>query len=361
MPINYESARELLDENLATVEAELAHGIAPYPPQGTEAHFDQVFRSQTQAYREVLVGCALSRIQDRHINIRLPYVNQGKQAYNARTLDERVVNPFLQTHRIPCSRGPFLNVFRRSVRFDEATRSGLRDKEGYGALLVLITFLENTAEDAELEGFLHYLLFRFALLREAASIPLSRLHRVSLDQYDSFISGLLDIPSGGRLPVAVVLVTFQAIKEFFGLDWNIECMGINVADAASETGGDITIRQGEETLLAAEVTERPVGRSRVTATFNTKIGPHGIEEYLFFVRPGSADAEARRQAAQYFAQGHEVNFVEIKIWILMSLATMGRRGRDIFNRRLLNLVEDPKMPSSVKVGWNQQIERLIET
>ncbi|MGH9359175.1 MAG: hypothetical protein ACRD1O_08375 [Terriglobia bacterium] len=57
---------------------------------------------------------------------------------------------------------------------------------------------------------------------------------------------------------------------------------------------------------------------------------------------------------------HEVNFIEIKNWILMCLATMGRRGRDIFTRRLLGLVDDPEMPRSVKVGWNRQIEKLVE-
>ncbi|MGH9326518.1 MAG: hypothetical protein ACRD2B_07515 [Terriglobia bacterium] len=44
----------------------------------------------------------------------------------------------------------------------------------------------------------------------------------------------------------------------------------------------------------------------------------------------------------------------------MCLATVGRRGRNTFNRRLLGLVDDPEMPSSVKVGWNRQIEKLVE-
>lgn len=361
MPISYDVARALLNETFENVEAEMASGVVPPAPRGTEACFNQIFGSRTQAHREALVGCALARIQDRNINIRLPYVNQGELAYNGRTLDERVVNPFLQSNHIPCSRGPFLNVYRRSVKFDETTLKGIRHKEGYEALLALIGFLETTDDEAELLQFLDYLLYQFALLREAAVIPLARLQRISLNQYDTFISGLLNVPSGGRLPVVLVLATFQAICEFFKLDWVIESQGINVSDAASGAGGDITIRSGSEVVLAVEVTERPVDRSRVAATFNTKIGPHGIEDYLFFIKPQTLSEEVRLQASQYFAQGHEINFVDIQNWIRMTLATMGRRGRDVFNRRLLNLVGERDMPKAVKVAWNRQIERILET
>src|SRR5271157_1327940 len=106
-----------------------------------------MFQSTTQAYREVLLGCSIARIQDRRINVRLPYINLGEGAFNGRTLDERVVNPFLQANRIPSSRGPYLGVFRRSVRFDQSTRTGVRDKDGYDSFLALIAYLEDTGDE----------------------------------------------------------------------------------------------------------------------------------------------------------------------------------------------------------------------
>jgi hypothetical protein len=307
-----------------------------------------LFRSNTQAYREVLVGCAIARIQDRSINVRLPYVKQAQDAYNGRTLDERVVNPFFRDNRIPSSYGPYLGVFRRSVAFTEGTREGLRDKTAYDALLALIEYLQSTQDDGQLRGFLRHLLFRFAQLREAASIPLTRLQRISLEQYDTLVTGLLTAPSGGRFPVLLVLAAFRAIRDFFGVDWTVEFQGINVADAAAGAGGDITVRSGERVLLAAEITERPVDRNRVVATFNTKIAPSAIEDYLFLVRLADLDEAARAQARHYFAQGHEVNFLDIKDWILMSLATMGTRGRALFNRNLMELLDEPDVPRPLK-------------
>jgi hypothetical protein len=140
-------------------------------------------------------------------------------------------------------------------------------------------------QEAEIKAFAGYLLYKFAKLREAAEVPLSRLQRISLEQFESLISSLLNTPSGGRLPVIIVVAALRAIKDYFGVDWVIDYQGINVADAASGVGGDITIKQGDKIVFAAEVTERPLERARVVATFNTKIAPHGIEDYLFFVRP----------------------------------------------------------------------------
>jgi hypothetical protein len=147
-------------------------------PPPLEAHiidsFNSIFASKTQAYREVLLGCSVAKILDSSINIRQPYVNQGPNAFSGRTLDEKVINPFLHDKRIPASRGPYLSVFRRSIQFDQNTRAGVRDQEGYDALLTLIGHLESISEPSQLSNFLHYLLFKFIELREKGLIPLYR-------------------------------------------------------------------------------------------------------------------------------------------------------------------------------------------
>lgn len=358
MPIDYESAKKLLETTFVEVEASFLEGTAPKVNEEVRIFCETLFRSRTQAYREVALGCVIARILDRNVSIWQPYLSQGSQAFSGRTLDERVINPFLHSKRIPSSRGPYLSVFRRSVQFDSSTRDGLRDREGYDALLGLLRYVESVSESPELLNVLRHLLYSFVQLREEANIPLARLQRVSLEQYDLLVSRLLDTPSGGRFPVMLVVATLKAVKEFFGLDWAIAWQGINVPDAVSGAGGDISVTRAGEILMAAEVTERPVEKSRVVTTFNTKIAPSGIEDYLFFVNLPRVASEAREQARQYFAQGHEVNFLEIKDWIIMSLATMGKRGRAIFNRELLNLLDAPDVPRSLKVAWNEHIQRL---
>ncbi len=358
--IDYGAARKLLEDIIGSIEEGVLQGIIPDVDDESAEACDLIFESRTQAYREVVLGCTVARILDKDIDIRKPYVDLGPDAFTGRTLDERVINPFLQERRVPCSRGPYLSVFRRSIQFTAEIRTGLRDKKGYDAFLSLITRLRLTSDDGELKQFLRYLLFRFVALREAADIPLTRLQRISLPQYDVLISSLLDTPSGGLLPVVLVVAMFNTIKAYFELHWTIAWQGINVADRPSGAGGDITIKDGDETILAVEVTERLVDSSRLTATFNTKIAPSGIGDYLFLLGTAAPRTDALQQAQRYFAQGHEVNFVHIKEWIFMLLVTTGRRGRSIFNAELLALLDQPDVPQTIKARWNERIDSLLE-
>ena len=358
MPIDYEKARGILESSYSEAESLFLQASTPIPDAYIAQACDVVFASQTQAYREVLLGCLVARIQDKSINVRQPYVRQGPNAFSGRSLDERVVNRFLQDKRIPCSRGPYLSVFRRSVEFTTATRDGLRDKEGYDSLIVVLGYAANTSKDADLLQLLTYIIFKFVELREQANVPLSRLNRISLEQFDQLISGLLETPSGGRFPVLLVATGFITIKNSMDLDWDVSWQGINVADTASGAGGDITIESKGKVLITAEVTERTVDRSRIIATFNTKIAPQGLEDYLFFVKSAEAESDAKQQMRQYFAQGHEVNFVDIKEWLIMVLATVGRQGRETFNKTFMVMLEDTDVPTALRLGWNEMVERL---
>lgn len=319
-----------------------------------------MFESGTQAYREVLLGYTVARTLDRSIDIRLPYADQGASAFSGRSLDERAINPFLHDRSIPSSRGPYLSVFRRSVQFKATTGVGLRDKKGYEALLKALTVLEGLSDDDDLRGFLRYILYQFVELRESASIPLLRLHRISLEQYDGLIARLLATRSGGLFPVLLVVAMFHAVREVYELGWEISWQGINVADRASGVGGDVTISHNGQVAMAVEITERPVGKARVVATFNTKIAPAGIEDYLFVLSAG-ADDEARAQARQYFAQGHEVNFVDVREWLLMLLSTVGKAGRTAFNRELMAILDAQTIPKALRVAWNDSINAILAT
>jgi hypothetical protein len=358
--LDYVKARSILNSLFVEVENEVAENekLIFSVPSKIETASNALFNSRTQAYRETMLGCVLARTLDRTADIRLPYVNQGRNAFNGRTLDEQVVNPFLNDNRIPCSKGPYLSAFRRSVRFDGSTRKGVRDKSGYDCFLTMLTYVRQTNDDATLQGLLKYLLLRFVRLRESADIPRSRLQRMSLDQYKRLISRLVATPSGGRFPLLLAVSTFRAIKEHFKLqDWEISSQGINVADAASGAGGDITIASKGAILMAAEVTERPIDRARVVSTFNTKIVQSGIEDYLFLGK-GEVEKDVRAQAYQYFAQGHEVNFLDLGTWIYSTLATIGSRGRVFFNQALLDGLNKGDVPQSLKAAWNKQLEAL---
>ena len=94
MAIDYEQAKVLLNNSYEKAAQELPAAVTQYITDNKDA-LDTIFSSKTQSYREVLLGCAVARYQDRSCNIRHPYVKQGEDAFNGRTLDEKAVNPFL--------------------------------------------------------------------------------------------------------------------------------------------------------------------------------------------------------------------------------------------------------------------------
>jgi hypothetical protein len=358
MALDYEAAAGLLEELFAEAEAGHLAGTPPSVSASTQAAAAIVFASSTQAYREVLLGCGLATMLDRSINIRHPYANQGTDAFNGRTLDERVVNPFLQDRLIPCSKGPYLSVFRRSVTFTTSAAGGLRDKQGYNALLEYIGEMES-ADEATIRLLVVYLLYQFVLLRDKSVIPLARIGRLSLEQYGALVAGLLQIQSGGLVPVLLTVSMLQAVQKSFGLPWVIEWQGINVPDAASGAGGDVTVKNGDHVILAIEVTERPIAKSRVVSTFNTKIVQNGISDYMFIFSNTQPDSDARTAAKTYFTQGHEINFIPLQDLIVNNLALFGAATRAAFMQEVLDLFGRPQVPARVKVGWNDLVKKLV--
>lgn len=359
MALDYDKATTLLVELFSQAEQDFQIGRIPEVPVSIAQATDALFASSTQSYREVLLGCGLARILDPSVNLRHPYVNQGEDSFNGRTLDERVVNPFLQDRMIPCSKGPYLASFRRNVKFVPETARGLRDKSGYDALLIFLAALEK-ATIVEAKQLLRYLLYRFVELRNASRVPLSKISRVSLEQYDVLIRELLQAQSGGLIPVLLVVAMLRTVNSCFRLNWNIEFQGINVSDKASGAGGDITVIKDGETLLAIEVTERPIEKSRVVSTFNTKVIRAGIQDYLFVYSNSTPTEEARTAARTYFSQGHEINFVQVTDWILNNLATLGSRCRSMFTKEILELLDGREVPATLKLVWNDAVRKLVD-
>jgi hypothetical protein len=292
--------------------------------------------------------------------MRLPYIDLGPDAFSGRSLDERVINPFLHGKSIPCSKGPYLSCFRRKVRFDDATRAGLKDRVGYDAFLVALATVEREKDPEALSSILDYLLYRFVLLREGARVQLVRLERISVAQYDALVRGLLATPSGGVFPVLLVLAMVETLRDCFSLAWEVGFQGINVSDKASGAGGDITVKEGGANLLTVEVTERQVDAARVQATFSTKIAPGTLSDYVFMVHLRRIEEAAMKQAERYFTHGYDVTLVDIREWLVNTLVTVGAKGRRRFQDNLLARLAAEQVPKALKIAWNQQIGKLTE-
>lgn len=341
---DYQQAAKQLEQMFKSAEELYLQQCIPDVNPSLIPIADDLFKSPTKSYREALLGCGLAKLLNPAINIRHPYMNHGDDAFNGRTMDEKVINPFLRARHIPASKGPYLATFRRSVKFVAETAQGLRDKKGYQAFLSYLDAFEKASSE-EVKNLLLYLLYRFVQLREEHNIQLMRVDRLSLDQLDTVIDILLQTRSGGYIPVLLTVAMLETLNQRFGLAWNIEWQGINVSDRAANVAGDITVRQNEQTIFVLEVTERPLEVQRLRDVFETKMSTHNIRDYLFVVTVSSMDEQVQKEVVKYFRQNYDINILELQPWIRHLLSITGATGRQIFANKLIELIDKDTISS----------------
>jgi len=356
--LDFDLARNLLEQLFSEAQRAFESHQPPTVDHSVRRNAETLFNSNTQSYREVLLGCGLARLLDHTIDIRQPYVKNGTKGFSGRTLDEKVVNPFLSANNIPCSKGPYLAVFRRKVKLTKETGAGLKDKVGYDAFLNYLSELEK-ADEAKVRLLLVYLLYCFLSLREKAQIQLVKMSKLSLEQFGTLIDQLIEVPSGGLLPVLLSTALLRAIKSCYRLRWEIDFQSINVADAATGATGDITVREDNQVILALEVTERCIDQTRVVATFNAKIFRSAIQDYLFVYTDQYPDETTMQAARHYFAQGYEINFLQLRPWVINNLATGGAKCRMAFMEEMVKLLDRNEVPFKLKHAWNEILSSLV--
>ncbi len=357
LPIEPARAREILAAALQAAEAAYRDAATPLAASpAVEVATQRLFASATQAYREALLGCAVARLADPRIDVRLPSTESGAASFSGRSLADQVITPFLREHAIPCSAGPYLSSLRGGARFVPGGEPRIqRDKDGFAALVDVVGFLADAAPQAATD-YLTLLLYRFVELREAGRLTLARIAKPNLVQLGRLIDGLLGVKSGGRFAALLATALFQTLSDCHGLGWTVDFQGINVADKSSGAVGDITVRRDDATVLGVEVTERVVDASRVTAIFEQKISPNSVTDYLIVTTAAPLET-ARAAARSYTAVGHEINFVLLAEWLVNTLATLGQAGRANFQAHMLALLEP--QPGELKVAWNAKMAAAI--
>ena len=357
-PVDLETAKALLSETFELAESDHRDGASVTLPTAIVEATERLFLSETQAYRDALPSCAIARIIDPEINIRMPATEYGENAFSGRSLAEKVVTPFLRDRSVPTSASPFLSALRGGAKFMKGGEPRIqRDKDGSAALVQIVDYLCELDVD-NVKNYLRFLLRRFVVLRESHNITLKRISKPNLVQLTHLIEAMLTVKSGGRIPALLATAMFLTISECHALGWEVEFQGINVADKASGAVGDITIRKDGALILGIEVTERPIDQARVTLTFNQKVSPSGLVDYLF-ITTARPEEGALAAARRYTSVGHEMNFVPLAGWLVHNLATVGPACRSLFQANMIELLGAEGVPAEIRVAWNDKMDEAI--
>lgn len=354
----YDQAREVLVAAFSEAEDDFRDGKIVALPADVIAAIDRMFASKTQAYREALVGCGVTRLVNEEIDVRYPATAYGDKAFSGRRVSDEVVAPFLQGKRVPVSVSPYLSALRGGAKFVPGGQPRIqRDQEGFDALVSAVDYLADAKPD-EAKTLLRRLLREFVQLRESSNIGLKRTARPSLHQLNQIAASMLKLKSGGRIASFLTIAMFQALSIRFNLGWEVAFQGINVADKFTGAVGDVTVKKDGAVVLGVEITERPISKARISLVFEDKMSPAGLTDYLF-VTTAAPTEDAYEAAQNYAAVGNEMSFVDLKRWLHHMLATTGPAGRVAFQDKLREQLSGPGVPAELKIGWNDALEAAI--
>src|SRR5690606_25186984 len=123
-------------------ENDFRDGVVVALPADVLAAVERMFASETQAYREAFVGCAVVRLVNRDIDVRYPATADGENAFSGRRVADAVVTPFLQSKRVPVSASPYLSSLRGGAKFIPGGQPRIqRDQAGFDALVAAVEYL----------------------------------------------------------------------------------------------------------------------------------------------------------------------------------------------------------------------------
>jgi predicted component of type VI protein secretion system len=72
--LDFDLARNLLEQLFSEAQRAFESHQPPTVDHSVRRNAETLFNSNTQSYREVLLGCGLARLLDHTIDIRQPYV-----------------------------------------------------------------------------------------------------------------------------------------------------------------------------------------------------------------------------------------------------------------------------------------------
>jgi hypothetical protein len=96
----------------------------------------------------------------------------------------------------------------------------------------------------------------------------------------------------------------------------------------------------------------------VALTFNQKISPGGLSDYLF-ITTAKPEQGAIDAARSYTGVGHEVNFVPLAPLLHLNLATLGPVCRALFQVKVIDLITAQATAADLRVAWNNKMDEAL--
>ena len=152
---------------------------------------------------------------------------------------------------------PYVNNPLRRTRLDGG-HEPVRNRDLWGSLVAVLAEVQQRDDPEFTESRLRACLVSLASVYRQLAVEFEVPQRISLGATAGLVADFLGEPSGGERPQIVAAALMRTIAERFGLFDEIVRLGINEADSAADSPGDILCYFEGALVLAVEVKDRAV-------------------------------------------------------------------------------------------------------
>lgn len=302
--------------------------------------------NQNKAPIRYLMSGMVAKIENPSINLYKPIAALGgNDAYDGRGYDERIVEPYVLKHQLPCNTTTafltpsFRKIDRPLAREMFATS---RPPEPYYWMMDVIAYVQLYPQKAELvllEIIRNLIIIKNEndqrLQEKLAQIKAgSEITMLSSEEIVSLLEQHLHCKNSSRLPVLVVAAAYASVNDLVG-ERAKDLLSHQAADRQTGALGDveITLLTEENTVTCYEMKSKVVLKTDIEKGIE-KISKHGshIDNYIF-ITTESIDREVNDYAKSlYRNMGTEV--------IVLDCIGFLRHFLHFFHRRRIQFLDN---------------------
>ena len=252
---------------------------------------------------------------------------------------------------------PYVNNPLRRPRLDGG-HEPVRNRILWNSLVAVLAEVQERDDDEFTFSRLRACLASLASLYRELAVEFDVPQRISLEATAKLVADFLSEQSGGERPQVVTAALMRTIGDRFGVFDRVARLGINEADSASDSPGDLLCYYQDALVLAVEVKDRTLELHDIETAIG-KARRSGVNEILFTTATTQAsDPSILDRAEREFALGINIYRLSIDALLRVALSIAGESSRIQFLALVGEELNDRVTQPAHKLAWQELLQRL---
>ena len=252
---------------------------------------------------------------------------------------------------------PYVNNPLRRARLDSG-QEPVRNRTLWNSLVALLAEVQEQDNPEFTESRLRSCLASLALVYRRLTVEFDVPQRISLEATAKLVTDYLSEPSGRERPQIVAAALMRTIGDRFGIFDRVTRLGINEADSAADSPGDILCYYQDALVLAVEVKDRTLELHDIETAIG-KARRSGVNEILFTTATTQAsEPSISGRAEREFALGINVYRLSIDALLRVALSIAGESSRVQFLALVGEELNDRVTQPAHKLAWQGLLQNL---